>query len=94
MYLISSIRESKKRFSYYQCGDSYLKRDTDSLTWEVMGKQTPLAASVRDLLQLHLSKRDFSEQFEHEFERILTSGKYDDKIVETFLRAYKYKNGK
>lgn len=68
--------------------------DYFALEAEAKEKQTPLAAYVRDLLQLHLSKRDFSEQFEHEFERILTSGKYDDKIVETFLRAYKYKNGK
>jgi len=68
--------------------------DYYALEAEAKEKKTPLAAYVRDLLQIHLSKRNFSEQFEHEFERILNSGKYDDKIVETFLRAYKFKNGK
>lgn len=62
--------------------------DYSALEAEAIKKDTPFAAYVRDLLQAHLLKKGFSENFESEFERLLTSGKFDDKIVETFLRAY------
>jgi len=62
--------------------------DYAALESEAKTKQMALAAYIRDLLQAHLLKRDFSDQFESEFERVIVSGKYDDKIAEVFLRAY------
>lgn len=67
---------------------SIISRGLWCVTSGSKGKNVLFAKYVREIIRAHLSKSEFSEQFENEFERILASGKFDDKIVETFLRAY------
>lgn len=62
--------------------------DYDALENEARGKGIPLAAYIRDLLQAHVQNKNMSEKIESEFSRLLESDKFDDIIVEKFLRAY------
>lgn len=64
------------------------KDDYNALDEEATKKGMALAACLRDILQAHLHNKDLSEKIESEFARLLDSDKYDDVIVEKFIRAY------